>query len=545
MYKRQELQCAANYFFRLGTKEFKKFGKFHDVKHASFEKDGILFFSGRLLDSSTVVSTDKTLFDISPVSFVKPVLEQNSPIAYSIMIQVHWDLATHRSPLSTYRHSLELAYIVGGRALAKEIRDSCPFCKRARARLIEVEMGKIPPERTFVAPAFSFCQVDLFGPFFAKCEHNHRSTVKVWGAVFKCNTTGAICVHVMTEYSTDAFLMAYMRFSSRFGHPLKLLPDEGSQLIKACKDTNYSWIDITRSINAEFGVGFDYDAAPVGGHNVHGLVERSIREIRRLFDVLFKSPKYKLDILSYETCFSTICNCLNNMPICLGPGFKDLVELDLLTPNRLILGRNNRRALSGPCTVDSPSKMLESVEAVYKVWWQVWQEFKLIDFVAKPPKWFRSSANLEVGDIVIFTKNASEVQLGQPVWTIGRVIEATPSKTDGKVRTVKLEYSNAAEWKEGKKPPRPFRTTNRAARSVARLAHESEISLMQDLAAAARDASRGKTGDGEPAAELIPDVKERIANYYTFCVGFSGECQSQDLSGSVCNLLRIHVDPWP
>jgi hypothetical protein len=541
----QELQCAADYFFRLGTKEFKQFGKLSAVKNCSFEKDGILYFSGRLLDSSSMVSTEKVLFDISPVSFVKPILEQNSPISYALMIDVHWNTATHRSPLSTYRHSLELAYIVGGRSLAQEIRDSCPFCKRARARLIEVEMGKIPAERLFIAPAFSYCQVDLFGPFLAKCEHNHRSTVKLWGAAFKCNSTGALAVHVMSDYSTDAFLMAYMRFASRYGHPMKLLPDEGTQLIKACKDTNYSWIDITTAINAEFGVGFEYEAAPVGGHNTHGMVERSIREIRRLFEVLFKSPKYKLDLLSYETCFQVISNNLNNLPICTGPGFKDLAELDFLTPNRLLLGRNNRRCLSGPCTVDDPSKMLESVEAVYQSWWGLWNEFRLSEFVAKPPKWYRSSANLEVGDIVIFVKNGSEVQLGQPVWTIGRVVEAVPSKTDGKVRQVKIEYSNSSEWKDGKKPPRPFRTTNRASRTVARLAPESELDLLQNLAKAAREASRDSMGDGVPAVLLPPEEKERIANYSSICTEFSGECQSQDIVGTVCNTLRIHADPWP
>jgi hypothetical protein len=62
-------------------------------------------------------------------------------------------------------------------------------------------------------------------------------------------------------------------------------------------------------------------------------------------------------------------NELNNFPICQGPNFKDLSELDVLTPNRLLLGRNNRRSMSGPCTVDSKSRMLEAIEAVIQAWW--------------------------------------------------------------------------------------------------------------------------------------------------------------------------------
>ncbi len=117
-------------------------------------------------------------------------------------------------------------------------------------------------------------------PYTTKSEHNHRSTVKVWGVVFKCTATGAVAVHVMAAYSTDAFVMAYLRFASRYGHPLKLLPDEGSQLMKACREMEYSWFDVKRTLNQEFCVGFEYDAAPAGGHNQHGAVERSIQERR-------------------------------------------------------------------------------------------------------------------------------------------------------------------------------------------------------------------------------------------------------------------------
>jgi hypothetical protein len=390
--------------------------------------------------------------------------------------------------------------------------------------------------------------VDLFGPFTARCEHQHRSTIKVWGVAFKCTATGALAVHVMSAYSTDAFIMAYLRFAARYGHPVRILPDEGSQLLKACKDMQYSWLDVSRTINAEYGVGFDFQAAPVGGHNQHGLVERSIQEIRRLFSVLFADPKYRLDVLSFESCFAMISNELNNVPICLGSGFKNLAELDVITPNRLILGRNNRRSLSGPCTVDSPSRMLEAAEGVFQAWWHVWHEFRIIDFVAKPPKWFRSSPDLQQGDIVIFQKVHSEIKLGQPIWTIGRVIEAVPSKTDGRVRQVKVEYSNSSEWRGGKPPPRPLRTTNRAARSVARLCHEGEVSLMQDLALAAREAAKLtgdlKTGDREEVVFPAADVRQNLANYFAFSQSFSGECSYQHSLGSVCNVLRIHVDPW-
>jgi hypothetical protein len=76
----------------------------------------------------------------------------------------------------------------------KEIRETCNFCIRYKARMVEVEMGKIHENRLVIAPPFTYCQMDLMGPCTAFYRHNHRSTVKVWGVVFKDTASGAIFI---------------------------------------------------------------------------------------------------------------------------------------------------------------------------------------------------------------------------------------------------------------------------------------------------------------------------------------------------------------
>ena len=132
-------------------------------------------------------------------------------------------------------------------------------------------------------------------------------------------------------------------------------------------------------------------------------------------------------------------NELNNLPLCLGTRYRDLDHLDLLTPNRLIHGRANRRALSGCCMIDKPSRMLARMEGVFEAWWKVWYEEKLSDFVLKPAKWTKSDKPLKPGDIVIFQKTGDEQVLGQPIWRIGRVVEAEISPNDSMVRAVSIE----------------------------------------------------------------------------------------------------------
>ena len=402
----EELKLGENYFFRKATAEVKKFSAKKEYENCSVEKEGILYFSGRLLNSGHVKAIEEVMFDLSPVSFFKPIVDRHSPVAYSIMLDTHWKTVNHLSAVTTYRESLSVAYIIKGRELAQEVRTSCHFCKRYKARMVEVEMGKTHESRLVIAPPFTYCQVDLLGPYEARCEHNHRSTVKVWGVVFKDPASGAIFVHAMPKCDTEAFVAAYTRFAARFCHPMKLYPDEGSQLLKACKEMEISWVDVSTTLNARHQVGVEFQACPVGGHNFHGQVERSIREVKKLFDTVYKGKK--LDIMGYETAFAWISNELNNLPLCLGSKYKDLDNLDLLTPNRLIHGRSNRRAMSGPCTVESPSKMLEIMLDIFEAWWKAWHSEKLADFVAKPAKWFRSSPSICVEDIVVFQKKGQE-----------------------------------------------------------------------------------------------------------------------------------------
>jgi hypothetical protein len=162
----------------------------------------------------------------------------------------------------------------------------------------------------------------------------------------------------------------------------------------------------------------------------------------------------------------------------------------------------------------------------------------------KPPKWFRLSSNLEVGDIVVFCKEGHEKKLGQVIWTIGRVVEATPSHTDVEVRQVKIEYSTGAEFRNGRAP---LRTTNPADRSVAHLAKQGEVSLMQDLVAAAHVAARLEEcmGDEDPGPLLVPAVKEKIIAYFDSSRAWAGQCAFSTESGSVCNILLIQEDLWP
>ena len=246
----------------------------------------------------------------------------------------------------------------------------------------------------------------------------------------------------MPASNSAAFVQAYNRHAFRHGHPVKVHVDAGSQLLKACEQAEMSWLEISHLISAHYGVGFDYEVCPPHAHYFHGAVERSIKEIKRIFNAMFKG--LKLHLLAYETAFSFCCNSLNNLPISLGSRTDHLGHRDILTPNRLLLGRNNKRSPHSLTQVPSNSRLSEQLEEVEKSWWKLWATEKLVDFVPQPAKWPRTNNNLAVGIVVIFPMKKPKSPIGEIMWKYGKVAEILPS-SDGLVRQVKITYQNYKE----------------------------------------------------------------------------------------------------
>ena len=164
----------------------------------------------------------------------------------------------------------------------------------------------------------------------------------------------------MEDYSADSFVSGFIRFSCRFGYPKYVLPDYGSQLVKGCEEMTYSFTDVKQKLSTEYGV--DFRPCPVGAHYVHGKVERKIREVKKCVEIRVHNER--LSILQWETLMQQVSNSINNHPLGLRHYTSDLENLDLITPNRLILGRNNDRCPNSPLTFSFDHKQLIQKNAI-------------------------------------------------------------------------------------------------------------------------------------------------------------------------------------
>ena len=155
------------------------------------------------------------------------------------------------------------------------------------------------------------------------------------------------------------------------------------------------------------------------------------------------------------------------LPLAIGNIVGDFECLDLITPNRLLLRRNNVRCQSGIMNCTNPTNVIKENQAIFNSWFEVW----LLVHVPKlmhQQMWF-SSDNINVGDVIMFTKSDSVISNS---YTYG-IVKSLEFGRDGVARKATVRYRNENE--------RVFRETKRAVRSLVIIHHVDDVDMMKEL----------------------------------------------------------------
>ena len=464
-----DIARAEMYYWRKGSAEVRHFIKPAKYKRFSKEVDGVIYYCGRILEVDNIQITTpmtKAMKDLHSTTFCVPVLDKHSPISYAIINEIHWHskVVQHSGVETTWRYVLKRAFILEGRDLVKTVRKSCQRCRYITKKKVEVEMGKVSTSTLTIAPAFYNTQADLAGPFLAYTNHNKRKTIKIWLVVFICCTTSTTSIKVMDDYSSPAFFLAFTRFVCDSGYPKLVFVNRGSQIMKTFNNAKINFQDTKYKLH--YDVDVEFKLCPVDGHVYNGKVERKIREIKQSITKSYNDQR--LSVLQWETVSAEIANSINDLPISLGNYVSDFETMDLITPNRLKLGRNNERSPVGPfeLTNDS-SRIIKANSLIFQSWFDNW----LVNHVPKlidQPKWFKSDTDIQVGDVVLFLKN-SPLKL---TYQYGIVDEVYKSK-DYKIRQVRVTYRNSTENID--------RSTVRHVRELIVIHYVNEKSLVEQL----------------------------------------------------------------
>ena len=118
--------------------------------------------------------------------------------------------------------------VIKGNSAVKEVISRCVTCRRLRGKLGKQIMADVTQDRLKEEPPFTYCGVDMFGPFKIK---ERRNTLTQYGALFNCLASRAIHIEITKGMDTDSFILSLRRFIGRRGNIRSIRCDNGSNFI--------------------------------------------------------------------------------------------------------------------------------------------------------------------------------------------------------------------------------------------------------------------------------------------------------------------------
>lgn len=299
-------------------------------------------------------------------------------------------------------------------------------------------MGDLPAPRVSPSRPFSTTGCDYCGPFQIKMV-NLRAIrhTKVYICVFVCMATKAVHLEVVTDMTTDAFIAALVRFTSRRGLPTHIYSDCGTNFVGAdaalrkiipptihSEDVKQLLTDHT----SQRGIVFHFNppATPHAGGLWEGAVKSAKHHLRRVMG------ETVLTLSEFSTLTTQIEAMLNSRP--LSPLSMDPTDLAALTPGHFLIGA----PLVAVPEVDHtgiPINRLKKWQLVQSFQQNIWKRWQLeyLHTLQQRQKWAVPSKNLEIGDLVLIHCNTPPL-----TWPLARITAVRPG-SDGVVRVVELK----------------------------------------------------------------------------------------------------------
>ncbi|XP_071580104.1 uncharacterized protein [Temnothorax nylanderi] len=201
-------------------------------------------------------------------------------------------------------------------------------------------MGQLPAERITPSRPFEHTGVDYAGPFTIKTWRGRNAkTYKAYIALFVCFSTSAIHLELVADYTTEAFIAAYKRFTSRRGICSTLSSDCGTNLKGADAELRRLFLaslhksgDLAKLL-AKDGTQWNFNppAAPhFGGKWEAGVKSVKLHLKRIVGDQLLTFEEMNTLLIQIEA-------VLNSRPI--SPQSDDPNDISALTPGHFLVGQ--------------------------------------------------------------------------------------------------------------------------------------------------------------------------------------------------------------
>ena len=406
------------------------------LKDCTF-KDGIWYATQRLNKEGLLDTADldfQAFYDGVTIKKVLPVILVQSPLFHSLALHTHFVELPHAGVETTLARIRQTFFPLGDarRALSR-IKKACSKCRLILKQTVGLELADIHNARTTIAPPFYSCMMDIAMGFKARPTKDSRKSIVVHAIVIVCLLTSATSIHVIEGLTTQSVVMALERHSSRYGVPAQIFVDSGTQLEKL-RDTSFSLRDI-RSWESE-GMRFSITVSTPKAHEQQGRVEAKIKIVRKMLQTFSDTCELVNTLIGWETLFARIADHIDNVPISKGSASAPTdLGWEVITPNRLKMGRNNFRQLEGNIILSgAPQTMLERNRQLSEKWYEIFIQ-RIQHLVPQSKK--VPTPEIQNGDVVLFTfQDAGTPRMW--TWKLGVIVRQKSRST------FEIRYVNSA-----------------------------------------------------------------------------------------------------
>ena len=273
--------------------------------------------------------------------------------------------------------------------------------------------------------------MDFAGPLYCKSQD------KAYIALFTCAVTRAIHLELVTDMTTEKFLLAFRRFVSRRGLCNTIYSDNAKTFKRAHKELNVLWDSLSSKELQEFfaarRISWKFIAEKAAWWG--GMWERLVWSVKTcLCKVIGKAS---LSYKEIETILTEVEAVVNSRPITFTHTSSE--EPVPLSPSHFLIGQ---RLTALPPTVNATSAVPDVNQnqlnrrwryrqRIVNMFWIRWKREYLMELrsahCSSPVK---GPSDLKPGDVVL----VNEDKLPKHLWKLGRITEVYVGR-DGKVRS--------------------------------------------------------------------------------------------------------------
>jgi len=293
-------------------------------------------------------------------------------------------------------------------------------------------MGQLPKERVTPNRPFTHSGIDYAGPFVIKTwKGKNAKSYKAYIVLFVCFSTSAVHLELVTDYTADAFIAAFKRFTARRGICSTLTSDCGTNLKGADSELRRLFASSTQeseklaTLLANDGTQWRFN--PPHAPHFGGKWEAGVKSVKYHLQRVVGNTHLTYE--EFTTLLTQIEAILNSRPL---SSLTD--DLHALTPDHFLMGCTPA-VLPEPLTETINISRLsrwQLIRQMVESFWTKWSKECLQRYQAIY-KWKKIIPSLTIGTLVLVI----DERYPPSKWPFGRIIQTHPG-TDGLTRVVTI-----------------------------------------------------------------------------------------------------------